>query len=204
MVVPMVVLVALMSVSCGKHIIALLMLQVLVVSPSLTCTVGAVIQTNKGPVISVFNQYAYYGEGQTVHSVNQFKHFGIIVDDTPRQFAHGKQRLETPEGYFIPISIRNGLPYIDMHPPTDEELEAYPQVNFTSDKPWELQVFDNLAEGEYHPTLNEYGISAGMTIDHDDPELCTMCTAVAKVCGNKLSLLCPPQMWLDLTLILLN
>jgi hypothetical protein len=108
------------------------------------CTVGAVIQTNKGPIIGVFNQYAYYGKGQTVHSVNHLKHFGIIVDDSPRQFAHGKQRLKTPEGYFIPISIRNGLPYIDMHPPTDEELEAYPQVNFTLDMPWEPQDVTDL------------------------------------------------------------
>jgi hypothetical protein len=44
------------------------------------CMVGAVIQTNKGPIIGVFN--AYYGKGQTVHSVNQFQHFGIIVDDS--------------------------------------------------------------------------------------------------------------------------
>jgi hypothetical protein len=160
------------------------------------CTVGSVIQTNKGPIIGVFNQYAYYGKGQTVHSLNPFKHFGIIVDDSPRQFAHGKQRLETPEGYFIPISIRNGLPYIDMHPPMDEDLEAYPQVNFTLDMPWEPQVFDNeydvtdldlseddLAKAEYHPALNDYGEIS--RYDHDDPELYTMCIDVAKACSNK-------------------
>jgi hypothetical protein len=105
--------------------------------------------------------------------------------------------METPEGYFIPISIRNGLPYIDMHPPMDEELEAYPQVNFTSDMPWEPQVFDNnydvtgdrdlseddLAKAEYHPSLNDYGEIS--RYDHDDPELYTLCKAVAKVCGIK-------------------
>jgi hypothetical protein len=119
-----------------------------------------------------------------------------IVDESPRQFAHGKQWLETPDWYFIPISIRNGLPYVDMHPPTDEELEAYPQVNFTSDMPWEPQVFDNeddvtdldisedyLAKAEYHPALNDNGEIS--QYDHDDPELYTMCTVVAKVCGNK-------------------
>jgi hypothetical protein len=84
------------------------------------CTVGAVIKTNEGPIIGVFNKYAYYSKGQTIHSVNQFKHFGIVVDDSLCQFAHGKQWLETPEGSFIPISICNGLPYIDMHPPKDE------------------------------------------------------------------------------------
>jgi hypothetical protein len=108
-----------------------------------------------------------------------------------------KETLETPEGYFIPISIQNCLPYIDMHTPTDEELEAYPQVNFTSDKPLEPQVFDNeysvddldlseddLVKAEYHPSLNGYG-KINHRNDHDDPELFTMCTAVAKVCHNK-------------------
>jgi hypothetical protein len=80
-----------------------------------------------------------------------------------------------------------------MHPPTDEE---FPQVNFASDMPWEPQLFDNeysvddldlsaddLAKAEYHPSLNDYGeINQN---DHDDLELFTMCTAVAKVCGNK-------------------
>jgi hypothetical protein len=92
--------------------------------------------------------------------------------------------------------MRNGLPYIGMHPSTDEELEAYPHVNFTSDMPWEPQVFDNkydvtdldlsednLAKAEYHPALNDYGEISWY--DDDDPELYTMCTAVAKVCGNK-------------------
>jgi hypothetical protein len=127
------------------------------------CTVGAVIQTQMGPIIGVFNQIAHYGQGQTVHSVDHMKHFGIIVDDSPCQFSGGKQRLVTPDGYFIPISIQNGLPYIDMHAPSDKELEAYPQVLFTSDMLWEPQVFDNeydvenldlseddLAKAEYH------------------------------------------------------
>jgi hypothetical protein len=79
---------------------------------------------------------------------------------------------------------------------TDEELEAYPQVNFTSNMPWEPQVFDNeygvddldlseddLANAGYHPSLNDCGeINQN---DNDDSELFTMCTAVAKVCGSK-------------------
>jgi mannitol-specific phosphotransferase system IIBC component len=78
MVVPMVVLVVLMFWSRERHI-PLLTSQALVENHSLTY----IIQTNKGPIIGVFNQYAYYGKGQTVHSVNQFRHFGIIVDDSP-------------------------------------------------------------------------------------------------------------------------
>jgi hypothetical protein len=93
------------------------------------------------------------------------------VDDTPRQLCNGKQRLQTPEGYFIPISIRNGLLYIDMYTPSDKELDSYPHVHFTSDMPWNTQVLDDeynvkdlelseddLASASYHPkTLNKYG-----------------------------------------------
>jgi hypothetical protein len=123
---------------------------------------------------------------------SSLKHFGIIVDDSSWQLAHSKQCLETPDGYFISISIHNGLPHIGMHPPTNEELEAYPQVNFTSDMPLAPQVFyneyavsdlklseDDLVKAKYPLALNYYGEIGWY--DHDDPELYTMCTAVAKV-----------------------
>ena len=146
------------------------------------CTVAAIIQTHKGPIIGLFHQYAHYGTGQTVHSVNQFKSFGIMVDDTPRQFQNGKQRLETPDGYIIPISIRNGLPYIDMAPPTDEDMESYPHVLFTSDLSWDPQSLDNeyssadldLTEGDvlgpaYRPNdINDVGDINAYLMDDDD------------------------------------
>jgi hypothetical protein len=31
------------------------------------CTVGAVIQTNQGPIIGIFSQYAHYVKGQTIN-----------------------------------------------------------------------------------------------------------------------------------------
>jgi hypothetical protein len=122
------------------------------------CTVGAVIHWYFHPVCPLWQ-----GSGNSL--VNQLKHF------TPPQFGNGKQRLETPEGYFIPISIRNGLPYIDMYPPSDKELDSYPHVNFTSDMPWNPLVLedeydvqdpelsdDDLVSQSYHPeALNKYG-----------------------------------------------
>jgi hypothetical protein len=92
------------------------------------CTVAGLIQTQHGPIIGVFHQYAHQGTGKTIHSVSQLRHFGTIVDDTPRLFG-GKQRLETLDGYIIPLSIRSGLPYTDMSPPTQEELDTYPHVS---------------------------------------------------------------------------
>ena len=45
----------------------------------------------------------------------------------------GKQRLETFEGYAMPIIFKNGLAYIKtLGRPNDQELETYPHVFFTS------------------------------------------------------------------------
>jgi hypothetical protein len=73
---------------------------------------------NLGPIvfvqaIGVFHQYVHQGTGKAIHSVSQMRHFGRIVDDNPCLFG-GKQRLETLDGYIIPMSICSGLPYMDM------------------------------------------------------------------------------------------
>ena len=132
---------------------------------------AALITTNKGPIIGIFNQYANYGKGLTVHSVNQLKQFGILIDDTPRCLHGGKQGLETPNGYFIHINIRNGLPYIDMSLPSDTDMDLYPHDIFTSDLPCSPQILDSeylakdmdlteddIVQPTYHTnTLNAFG-----------------------------------------------
>jgi hypothetical protein len=135
------------------------------------CQVAGLIQTQKGPIIGIFNQYAHRGKGHTVHSVNQLKSFGIIVDDDPLS-SSGQQCIITPDGYHIPISIRNGLPWMDMSAPNPTELLSYPHVIFTSDMPWDPQVHDHeyniqdlepptdttLLDPTYHSnTINDFG-----------------------------------------------
>jgi hypothetical protein len=143
------------------------------------CTVAGLLQSHKGPIIGIFNQYAHHGTGQTVHSFNQMRHFGIIIDDTPRSFG-GTQLIQTPDGYNIPISIRNGLPHMDMKAPTQEELDSYPHVMFTSDMPWDPHVLDNEHSPDdpdsitpigpsYHPdTLNDYGEILTFTVNKNE------------------------------------
>ena len=80
---------------------------------SLDIILGAslVEKTNRGPVIGLFPQYAYYGEGNTIHSALQMEAFGLQVDEKSRRSKYpGRQRITTPDGYVIPLSIRNGLP----------------------------------------------------------------------------------------------
>jgi hypothetical protein len=123
-------------------------------------TVAGLIDTDKGPIIGIFHQYAHQGDGHTIHSVNQLKHFGCTIDETPRSLE-GTQTMTTPEGYIIPIQIRNGLPYIDMSPPNDHDLETYPHVVLTSDMPWDPSILDD----EY---LTEEVQDGHQAEDHED------------------------------------
>ena len=86
-------------------------------------------------------QYAKLGEGTTIHSKAQLEHFGALVDDTAKS-AGGNQRIITRDGYVLPIHIRDGLPRLDMRPPTDAELAAHPHVWLTSERPWIPSMLD--------------------------------------------------------------
>ena len=101
------------------------------------------IQTQRGPAIAVMNQQAYIGKGQSILSSGQMEHFKIHVDDKSVKVG-GKQQLTTPEGFIIPLDIRNGLPYLKMRPPTDRELSNpdIPHIVLTSDADWDPSVLD--------------------------------------------------------------
>ena len=91
------------------------------------------------------------------------------IDDTPRSLQDN-QGVLTPCGRIIPISIRQGLPYMDMVRPTDHQIDMLPHVMFTSDVPWDPSSLDDEYEPEddipsddlslpdYHTyDINDYG-----------------------------------------------
>jgi hypothetical protein len=86
-------------------------------------TVGAVVNTQRGEVITIMHQYAYTGKGGTIHSSSQLEWCGNKVNDHSIKIEGGRQRLTTPDRYVIPIDVRHGLPYITMRPFTDEEFK---------------------------------------------------------------------------------
>ena len=112
------------------------------------CLSAGFTESTEGPICVFMGQYADLGKGPTIHSKGQMEHYGCIVDDTSRRNG-GRQCIITPEGYVIPLSIRDGLPRFDMRPPTDAELEKYPHVYLTSDSPWDPAVLDT----EYEPEV---------------------------------------------------
>ena len=114
-------------------------------------TAAALLDTQKGPIIGIFHEYAHLGKGKSIHASGQMEWFNCQVDDRSK-IVGGAQRVETPEGYVIPLSIETGLVY--MHPiriPTDQDLQMYPNVFFTSPDIWDPSVLDH----EITPSLLE-------------------------------------------------
>ena len=99
--------------------------------------------TDQGPIIGVFSSYAKRNDGgPTVHSKGQMEAFGLIIDDKSSQVG-GNQCIITTEGYVVPLHIRQGLPYLPMAVPSQEELESLPHVFFTADSLWDPSILDS-------------------------------------------------------------
>jgi hypothetical protein len=117
-------------------------------------TVAGLVKSTNGPVIAIFHQYAIHGKGRTVHSVGQLEDYGLDVNDRSLKLKNGKQRIVTPDGYVIPLQIRDGLAYMDMRCPTEQEMEELPHVVFTSDEFWEPTKLDHeVVPDEWHECM---------------------------------------------------
>jgi hypothetical protein len=64
------------------------------------------IQTRSGIIIGLFCQYAHIGKGRTIHSANQMRKWGVIVDNNCKSTG-GLQYICTSEAHIIPLSIRS-------------------------------------------------------------------------------------------------
>ena len=106
-------------------------------------TAGAVVATQHGPVIAIFNHYAYIGTGKTIHSSIQMEECGLDVNEKPIKVPGGLQRIRTPDGCIHPIRIKDGLPYVPLRPYTYEEWRCLPHVVWTRDKQWDPGIFDD-------------------------------------------------------------
>ena len=71
-------------------------------------TVGGVVPSQLGDVIAIMHQYAYIGEGKTIHSSAQFEHYKNDVNDKSFKVSGGLQQIQTPNGYVHPLNIKNG------------------------------------------------------------------------------------------------
>jgi len=105
-------------------------------------TTRGVVTTQHGPIVAILHQYAYTGQGKTIHSSGQLEWYKNDVNDKSIKVSGGMQCILTNNGYVIPISIRDGLPYITIRPFSDEEWDNLPHVILTSDMDWDPGILD--------------------------------------------------------------
>jgi hypothetical protein len=105
-------------------------------------TAGAVVKTQHGEVIIIMHQYAYTGKGKTIHSSGQLEWYKQEVDDKSIMVG-GKKRINTLDGYVIPLDVNSGLPYVKMRLYTNKEWDSLLHVVLSGDGDWNPSVLDN-------------------------------------------------------------
>ena len=99
--------------------------------------------TSQGKVIGIFNEYAYLGKGSSIHSSGQLEWFKTNVDEKSVKVG-GTQLITTLDGYSVPLLIKDGLAYAtSLGKPTDQDMDTYPHVFFTSPDEWDPSVLDH-------------------------------------------------------------
>ncbi len=111
---------------------------------------GGVTDTNDGPIIVILNQAAHMPEGRTIISSSQMEFFKCQVHEKSPHVTGKIPYVKTLEGYQIPLSIINGLPYMKLRPYTDAEWEKLPKIYLTSDDPWDPSVLDSKVPEEWY------------------------------------------------------
>ena len=106
-------------------------------------TAATLLNTSLGKVIGIFNEYAHLGKGSSIHSSGQLEWFKTHVDEKSVKVG-GTQLITTLEGYSVPLLIKDGLAYAtSLGRPTDQDMDTYPHVFFTSPDEWDLSVLDH-------------------------------------------------------------
>eukprot|EP00985_Skeletonema_marinoi_P006359 scaffold2754_cov151-Skeletonema_marinoi.AAC.1 len=111
-------------------------------------TFAAKVQLQDGRwVLMIFHEYGELPNGKTIHSKLQLKDNNCEVYDDPERLA-GRQCLITQEGYHIPMDFTQGLAYIKMHFPTEDEVKNLPCVVMTRDFPWDPSRYDKVKSND--------------------------------------------------------
>jgi len=87
-------------------------------------TAGGVVKMQHGPAIAILHQYAYTGQGKTIHSSGQLEWYKNDVNDKSVKVAGGSQCILMSDGYIIPMAyctslsaltwMQNGIPYCTL------------------------------------------------------------------------------------------
>ena len=117
--------------------------------------VATLLNTSQGKVTSIFNEYAYLGNGSYIQSSGQLEWFKTN-DDEQSVKVGGTQLITTLDGYSVPLLIKDGLACAtSLGSPTGQDMDTYPHVFSTSPDGLDpSQVPDQLFG---HPMIDAYG-----------------------------------------------
>jgi hypothetical protein len=99
-----------------------------------------VVQTQRGYVIAIMHQYALLDKGSTIHSPCQFESYKNNVNDKSIHVSGGLQRIQTLDGYIIPLNIKDGLARLQIRTYKDHECDTLAQIILTSELEWDSSV----------------------------------------------------------------
>jgi len=106
---------------------------------------AAKVTTSEGTqVILVFHEYGEIVDGPTIHSKIQMACAGCEVGDLPQEMG-GTQSITTSTrdgSITIPITFKDGLSFVDMTYPTDDDLKDLAWIEMTHSTPWDPSIFD--------------------------------------------------------------
>jgi hypothetical protein len=105
-----------------------------------TITTAWVKQETCEVIVLVMNEALCFGDclDHTLICPNQLCSFGIVVDDTPKQFSpKSTHSIELPgDNPTIPLEMNGVVSYFSSHKSSKDELENCWQITLSSDIPW--------------------------------------------------------------------
>jgi hypothetical protein len=91
-------------------------------------------------IVLVMNEALHFGNrlDHTLICPNQLRSFGIMVDDTPKQFSpKSTHSIEVPgDSQTIPLKMNGIISYFSSHKPSKGDLENCRRITLSSDIPW--------------------------------------------------------------------
>ena len=97
-------------------------------------TARGVVDTQRGEVIVILNQYTHLPSSKIVLSSVQIESFGSQVNNKCIKVCDKGQCIITADGYIIPICITEGLAYLPICPFKDMEWITLQHIVLTSNQ----------------------------------------------------------------------
>ena len=102
-------------------------------------TAATLLNTSQGKVIGIFNEYAYLGKGSSIHSSGQLEWFKTNVDEKSVKLVVPNLSLL----WMDILSLSSSRYATSLGRPTDQDMDTYPHVFFTSPDEWDPSVLDH-------------------------------------------------------------